>query len=191
MGVRDTHMTTSICVYSAGRIILKPETLCFFAWDLSTRHPSFKVQCPEARPSGTLHYQYAVYPSAPSLNPREAGFLRTSWRLFTIYLTATSTLPDGGAEVCCSVADVHICRTREYQVLVVHCTRCMHHKGRCQHYPELVECALSPFTCAERRDRLRGTKRTARPHTGSAAYAGSARASLILETGIRCFEFEF
>ena len=36
VGVRDTHMATSICIYSAGRIILKPATSSFFAWGLST-----------------------------------------------------------------------------------------------------------------------------------------------------------
>ena len=36
VGVRGTHMATSICIYSAGRIILKPEKSSFFAWDLST-----------------------------------------------------------------------------------------------------------------------------------------------------------
>ena len=36
VGVRDTHMATSICVYSAGGRILKPETSYFFARDLTT-----------------------------------------------------------------------------------------------------------------------------------------------------------
>ena len=38
VGVRDTWypQDTYLCVYSAGRIILKPETSYFFAWDLST-----------------------------------------------------------------------------------------------------------------------------------------------------------
>ena len=65
VGVRDTHMATSICIYSAGRIILKPATSSFFAWGLSTgvRGGGRLLQMEHARPLLGIRPEGNVLPS--------------------------------------------------------------------------------------------------------------------------------